>query len=35
MNGLVLDHLQGLMITVDDGVLAIEVGVEIFKAKAH
>ena len=35
MNGLVLDHLQGIMVILDDGLNAIEVGVELLKANAH
>ena len=35
MYGLMLDHLQGIVVILDDGVPAIEVCVELLKAKAH
>ena len=35
MYGLVLDHLQGLMLVLDNDVPATEVDVELLKAKVH
>ena len=35
MYGLILDHLQGLMVILYDNMPAIEVCAELLKAKAH